>query len=88
MVSEITANLHFRGHVTLKSKIEVDASLKGIFNKIYFKNLKFLFLTGEIVENEYKPIRKQKIQNVKICNFELSYPATRVENSLCFSYGF
>ena len=34
----------------------VEASQKSIFNDIYFKTLKFTFLTGEKVENVDKPI--------------------------------
>ena len=36
----------------------VEASLKGIFNTIYLKRMKFLFLTGEIVE-----LTNQKTEN-------------------------
>ena len=41
----------FDRRVTLITPVE--ASLKSTFDKIYLKKLKFLLLTGEIVENVY-----------------------------------
>ena len=53
-------------------------------NKIYLKKFKFLPITGGIVENVYSPIKKQQIQNFKICNFACSNPK-RVGNLLHFA---
>ena len=47
----------------------VEASLKCISIKYNLETWKFLLLTGEIVENVYKPIRKQQIEISKYVIF-------------------
>ena len=56
--SEMTANLHFQGHVTLRVMWRKNQKFsrrvsKKYLNKIYLKKLKFLLVTGEILENVY-----------------------------------
>ena len=48
----------------------VEASRKK-YLPIHLKKLKFLLLTGEMVENVFKPMRKPQF---KICNFACSNP--------------